>query len=920
MHTSPSDSRNYLYRQLSNGLKVVLVSDPNGTKSAASLAVNVGHFDDPPYRQGLAHFLEHMLFLGTEKYPHPGEYQQFINHHGGHHNAWTGTEYTNFFFDIETEWFESGLDRFSQFFIAPTFDAELVEKERQAVHSEYQLKIQDDVRRLYQVHKETVNPFHPFSKFSVGSAETLADWPGQPVRDDLIKFYQQNYSADRMSLVLVSPLSLEQLEQYIELFSSIPQIATAPRETPPLLTDEQRSIFIYARPIKEVRRLTLSFDLPETKLQYRNKPLSFLAHLLGNETAGSLIALLRERGLIQTMAAGGGIVGDDFREFTLSYQLTEAGLDAIDEIVEMSFSFLTMIRREGLAKWRYQEKQQTLSNAFKFQERIRSLDYASHLAMNIHLYQSEDIICGDYLMENYDEAEISAALDYLTPERVRVTLLDREVETNSFAKWYQTPYRVEPLSKEQLEHWNNPKNYPFKLAPKNPFVEDMETNLDSNDQSPLPQIIADHPGYRLWFQQDSEQQIPKGHLYLSVDSIEAVNSVRNIACSRLAIECLIDHLSELTYQAEIAGMNYEIYPHQGGLSLHIAGFSQHQFKLLQMILKERQFGHFDPERFRVVKNQLMEHCHNQQHIKPINRLYQHLLSLLQPANPLPEQLLPALESITEAQMPDFVKRLYQNVHIESFIYGYWSKAEALNMSQYIRQEVAPEGQCSEETPRELVNIGGMLTLTHEVICEHNDSAILIYFQSPSTLPKQIALYAFCNHLMSSTFFYELRTQQQLGYIVGNGSLPLNRHPGMIFYIQSPHATPQQMLTAIDHFLDNFPLVATELSEQEWQEAKQGLISQILEEETTMKAKAKRFWTSIGNKDLHFDRRHQIAEELMKLDKADLVRFTMSLKSHHRDRLVLYSTGLSHQREHHLDVGQPITDRDSFLSNTQKFRY
>ncbi|NJN53086.1 MAG: peptidase M16, partial [Gammaproteobacteria bacterium] len=66
---SPNDDRSYEYLVLDNGLKVLLVSDPSADKSAAALAVFRGSFDDPPGRGGLAHFLEHMLFLGTEKYP-----------------------------------------------------------------------------------------------------------------------------------------------------------------------------------------------------------------------------------------------------------------------------------------------------------------------------------------------------------------------------------------------------------------------------------------------------------------------------------------------------------------------------------------------------------------------------------------------------------------------------------------------------------------------------------------------------------------------------------------------------------------------------------------------------------------------------------------------------------------------------------
>ncbi|MGL5265608.1 MAG: insulinase family protein, partial [Plesiomonas shigelloides] len=172
MYQSPNDHKQYRHLVLANQLRVLLIHDPSTARAAAALSVRAGHFDDPVDRQGMAHFLEHMLFLGTQSYPHPGEFQQFINRHGGSNNAWTGTEHTNYFFEIVPDYLPEGLQRFAGFFTEPLFNPELVDKERQAIDAEYKLKLNDDTRRLYQVHKETVNPAHPFAKFSVGSLDT----------------------------------------------------------------------------------------------------------------------------------------------------------------------------------------------------------------------------------------------------------------------------------------------------------------------------------------------------------------------------------------------------------------------------------------------------------------------------------------------------------------------------------------------------------------------------------------------------------------------------------------------------------------------------------------------------------------------------------------------------------------------------
>ena len=78
MKISTNDNRSYRTLTLDNGLKVLLVHDQDSVKAAASMAVNAGHFDDPLDRQGLAHFLEHMLFLGTDLYPESGSFNNFV--------------------------------------------------------------------------------------------------------------------------------------------------------------------------------------------------------------------------------------------------------------------------------------------------------------------------------------------------------------------------------------------------------------------------------------------------------------------------------------------------------------------------------------------------------------------------------------------------------------------------------------------------------------------------------------------------------------------------------------------------------------------------------------------------------------------------------------------------------------------------
>src|ERR1700722_9325395 len=103
--------------RLENGLEAYLISDPGAHEAGAAIAVNTGSWDDPQEAPGLAHFVEHMFFMGREKYPDEKEYHRFLDEHGGQNNAFTTNDRTLFMFAVNPEGFEGALDRFSQFFI-----------------------------------------------------------------------------------------------------------------------------------------------------------------------------------------------------------------------------------------------------------------------------------------------------------------------------------------------------------------------------------------------------------------------------------------------------------------------------------------------------------------------------------------------------------------------------------------------------------------------------------------------------------------------------------------------------------------------------------------------------------------------------------------------------------------------------------
>lgn len=178
-------------------------------KSAVALCVGVGSFSDPDDIPGFAHFLEHMVFMGSEKYPEVNSLDDYISKHGGETNAWTDNEKTCFYFDVERKYFMKALDKFAHFFAGPLLLKDWVDKEIEAVDSEYQERLPCDLTRIEQLLYSTAKPGHPMAKFLFGNADTLKHSPatkGIDVYGRLRNFFNRNYSAQYMTLAVHSRL------------------------------------------------------------------------------------------------------------------------------------------------------------------------------------------------------------------------------------------------------------------------------------------------------------------------------------------------------------------------------------------------------------------------------------------------------------------------------------------------------------------------------------------------------------------------------------------------------------------------------------------------------------------------------------------------------------------------------------------
>lgn len=469
---SPNDSRQYRHITLKNKLECLLVSDPETEKSAACCDVRVGALADPDVAPGLAHFLEHMLFMGTETYPEENAYQAFLSSHGGNSNAYTAQENTVYYFDVQSGHLEGALDIFASFFVCPLFSDSSTDREMNAVDSENSKNLQSDAWRSYQLMKSMAKGEHPFSKFSTGNLETLLTGPSTcnlKTRDLLLTFYKTYYSANLMKVCIYGKESLDCLQEYAErMFSNVPNadLSVLSYDSTPYGADEIRKL-VQVVPIKDTKYLELMFPLPSIEAYYRSKPDKYLGHLLGHESEGSILAALKQKGWANALSAGVSNSMHDFAFMEIHVELTQEGSEHTDEIIDCVFSYIGMLRTAGQQEWVGREIKDICDMNFRFLDKSKPISYVQKLATGMQLRDPRHVISGAYIIIEEEDIAVSSStvsstvtsqlLDLLHPGNCMVYHVDRSKFTgctNKKEKWYGTDYDDVQFTVQQLERWD----------------------------------------------------------------------------------------------------------------------------------------------------------------------------------------------------------------------------------------------------------------------------------------------------------------------------------------------------------------------------------------------------------------------------------------------------------------------------------
>jgi insulysin len=503
----------YLDEVLPNGPPIVMVQDAGAQLTGFAIGVSAGFYYDPMDFPGLAHFTEHMLFLGTSKYPKPTDFDEYLSSHGGMSNAFTDSEKTVYYNAIDTDALSEGLSRFVEFFSQPTFNSTYIEKEVNAVDSEHAMHMNDVHWRMFSLIATLTLP--PVNHYSTGDSSTLlkeiASGDTTPsnsttsnstlvvsaLEEAVRKYYSANYCFNRLSVAIVSPLAIsDQLELVRAAFSGMTspplaqncKSATNFTKASPELTASNgfpipiwnRQKFIYSEapagvapqvwivfPYRSIESNGLGakhpFGILETVLTY-NGPNSFKQYVLSSGLATSVSFMYDD-------TSAGSII-------YVAFSLSEGSIEKVPTLVDLTFSYLAKFRSIGGVTSQFVESLASIKKSvFNAGGSTRSTSpmslakfFASQMSsIDKSLTNPADLITSGEMILDIDPVIVNQILDIMVPNNSLVVVHDPKY-TSAIPHWvsesvtestepeltndnYDYKYRVFEISNSTADAW-----------------------------------------------------------------------------------------------------------------------------------------------------------------------------------------------------------------------------------------------------------------------------------------------------------------------------------------------------------------------------------------------------------------------------------------------------------------------------------
>lgn len=868
---SPSDKRAYDTIQLENGIEVVLVSDPGAEKSAAALSVGVGLLHDPMEHQGMAHYLEHMLFLGTKRFPDSNEYSEFMTANGGAHNAYTWLDITNYMFKVNADAYDEALDRFSDFFKAPLLTAEYVDKERSAVNAEWSMRREMDFFTTYKLDRGMMGE-HPANRFLIGNLETLADSPNSKLHGATVDFFNKYYSSNIMKVSMISNQPLDKMRALAQKhFSGIKnKQIEKPSVTAKMDFNKLGSKLVNYVPNEDSKQLQLAFTIENNSQDFRVKPNHFISYLLGSEMPGTPASLLKEKGWVSSFSSNQSPAHyGNYGTFNITAELTDEGLKHRNEITGLVLNYLELIREKGIDEKYFNEIKISLANKFRFLEKQDEFGYVSNLTQSMQDYPLYHAIDAGYRYDQFDADAIHAVLKQLTPETLRVWHISKAEDTDSELHFYDGKYKISDLSAQDFANWQQQaRGFDINLPAVNTLLpESFELKTAKTPGVDKPVKLYNQDGIQIWHQPSqyfTEQ--PKGAMQIYLNTALSYDDVKSAVLLKLWSDIFALQHSALATEAQIAGMSMGVTS-GNGLVVDISGFTDKQGLLLEKAMNGLSIQ-LDEQGFAQAIDRYTRGIANSEKGFPLRQIFPAMQKLVRHNRWSNQTLIDTAKGLTLNDLQGFIQHTLKNNHLRVLMFGNYDQNDVQAIASQLKSSLPERKSTSYARSKIWKPVAGDRLVMQKDIPVADLGMLDLAVLSDSSINKQAQANILSRHLRTQAFD-TLRTEEQLAYGVGAFSTKIKDHAAIGFYIQTPVKNPVDMLKRFDDFKSEYQVKLDALTQEEFDKIKASTLMTLKEKPKNLSDELGRLVGDWYDENWDFDTRDKLIAATEKVTLADI---------------------------------------------------
>ncbi len=787
---------------LENGMQILLVSDPNADQAAAVVAVHTGSWSDPTEYPGMAHFCEHMLFMGTEKYPDSNEFSSIISNFNGLTNAFTAPDKTVYMFSCNENGFLHLIDSFAHFFIDPIFDPSNIAQEMQAVDQEFSLMKENDGWREYMVLKETGSPTHPNRLFSAGNSKTLSSIPQSALK----KWHRENYGAERMKAAIYSSMPISSLKDLAaQSFANVPKALSPPQDfSAPITTEAQKNKIIAIESIKNIQTINLAWELPPHLSDDETKSADLVAYALKRGGPHSLYQKLKNEQLAHDILIEVGTqAGNGHRFFEVALALSDKGKQNINEVVTLVFQ---AIKGLTISQALFDEKNQLAKLKYQYQSRIDAYQFVSQIGRSI---LDEDLASFPRKLlvgSEFDPQKVQEAISFLTPSKCIIThLANHKTSLEKKEKWLSVPYSIQTVPSEWASAWDNAKPNPdIKTADLNPFVPKNLHSIPDPNLGASPICIANSPLGTAYYARCPEYQSPDATVYLHILSPQINGSAKSYCLNSLYLDHLTDELHYILLNANSAGLYSDLRVEKNKIHLTLRGFSEKIPELLQEIITQMPLKTPTEEQFNHYVSRHRKAYENSSKNIPVRQAKELLSSLISQDKTTSLDNLAALNMITYEEFIAFHKKLFEKTYFEALFAGNLSLKTAesswLDILHALGRAPYPK---SEHPQAKALHLSDTSPVLIQKETDALGNAAILLIDEGDFSPEKKSVQKILSAAIKEPFFDTLRTKQKTAYIAQSSDTEFEKRLYQYFLVQSSSHQGEDLLYRFELFLEDF---------------------------------------------------------------------------------------------------------------------